>query len=144
MKKDKKDGDIVVEEPKGSHKYGHIQIYNAKHDQWVSDFKQRSKDAMVHSTDIGERHYYRYSSELTFPIKEAKKEKLKSVNLIRREYFPNYKKTRTFDNFDYYNDNSSSYDSRDRVSVDGSFIPSRDGGIGYKVNVSIPIPCTIF
>jgi hypothetical protein len=58
--KNKMDGDIVVEEPKGKNIYGHIQIYNKNHDQWVSDFKQKSKEAMVHSSDIGVRHYYRY------------------------------------------------------------------------------------
>ena len=59
MKKNKLDGDIVVEEAKGKHKYGHVQIYNSKHDKWVSDFKQKG-EAMVHSSDIGKRHYFRY------------------------------------------------------------------------------------
>ena len=42
---DKKVGDIVVFQPIGGRKFGHIAIWNGK--QWVSDFKQRS--IIVHS-----------------------------------------------------------------------------------------------
>jgi hypothetical protein len=38
-------GDIVVFQPIGGRKYGHIAIWNGK--QWVSDFKQRN--LIVHS-----------------------------------------------------------------------------------------------
>lgn len=38
-------GDIVVFQPIGSRKYGHVAIWNGR--QWVSDFKQRSM--FVHS-----------------------------------------------------------------------------------------------
>ena len=38
-------GDIVVFQPIGGRKFGHIAIWNGK--QWVSDFKQRS--IIVHS-----------------------------------------------------------------------------------------------
>lgn len=41
----KKVGDIVVFQPIGGRKFGHIAIWNGK--QWVSDFKQRS--IIVHS-----------------------------------------------------------------------------------------------
>ena len=45
-KKSERDvGDIVVFQPIGGRKYGHIAIWNGK--QWVSDFKQRN--LIVHS-----------------------------------------------------------------------------------------------
>ena len=42
---EKKVGDIVVFQPIGKRRFGHIAIWNGK--QWVSDFKQRS--IIVHS-----------------------------------------------------------------------------------------------
>lgn len=42
---ERKVGDIVVFQPIGGRKYGHIAIWNGK--QWVSDFKQRN--LIVHS-----------------------------------------------------------------------------------------------
>lgn len=44
-KADKKMGDIVVFQPIGGRKFGHIAMWNGQ--QWVSDFKQRS--LFVHS-----------------------------------------------------------------------------------------------
>lgn len=44
-KKEKKVGDIVVFQPIGQRRFGHIAIWNGR--QWVSDFKQRS--IIVHS-----------------------------------------------------------------------------------------------
>ena len=43
-------GDIVVFQPIGGRKYGHIAIWNGK--QWVSDFKQRN--LIVHSDYLNE------------------------------------------------------------------------------------------
>lgn len=43
-------GDIVVFQPIGGRRYGHIALWNGK--QWVSDFKQRS--IIVHSDYRGE------------------------------------------------------------------------------------------
>lgn len=43
-------GDIVVFQPIGGRKYGHITIWNGK--QWVSDFKQRN--LIVHSDYLNE------------------------------------------------------------------------------------------
>ena len=43
-------GDIVVFQPIGGRKYGHIAIWNGK--QWVSDFKQRN--LIVHSDYLKE------------------------------------------------------------------------------------------
>lgn len=51
-------GDIVVFQPIGGRKYGHIAIWNGK--QWVSDFKQRN--LIVHSDytkEGAEYHIYR-------------------------------------------------------------------------------------
>lgn len=80
--KDKMNGDIVVEEPKRKHKYGHNQIYNSKHGQWISDFKQKSSEAMVHSSDIGGRHYYRYRPK--FPCLKFQRKKKK---YLEKNYF---------------------------------------------------------
>jgi hypothetical protein len=44
-KSEREVGDIVVFQPIGGRKYGHIAIWNGK--QWVSDFKQRN--LIVHS-----------------------------------------------------------------------------------------------
>ena len=44
-KEEKRVGDIVVFQPIGRRRFGHIAIWNGK--QWVSDFKQRS--IIVHS-----------------------------------------------------------------------------------------------
>lgn len=44
-KSEREVGDIVVFQPIGGRKYGHIAIWNCK--QWVSDFKQRN--LIVHS-----------------------------------------------------------------------------------------------
>ena len=44
-KSEREIGDIVVFQPIGGRKYGHIAIWNGK--QWVSDFKQRN--LIVHS-----------------------------------------------------------------------------------------------
>lgn len=44
-KEEKRVGDIVVFQPIGKRRFGHIAIWNGK--QWVSDFKQRS--IIVHS-----------------------------------------------------------------------------------------------
>ena len=44
-KEERRVGDIVVFQPIGGRKFGHIAIWNGK--QWVSDFKQRS--IIVHS-----------------------------------------------------------------------------------------------
>ncbi len=45
IKAEREVGDIVVFQPIGGRKYGHIDIWNGK--QWVSDFKQRN--LIVHS-----------------------------------------------------------------------------------------------
>ena len=44
-KSEREVGDIVVFQPIGGRKYGHIAIWNGK--QWISDFKQRN--IIVHS-----------------------------------------------------------------------------------------------
>ena len=49
-KAERKVGDIVVFQPIGGRKYGHIAIWNGK--QWVSDFKQRN--LIVHSDYLKE------------------------------------------------------------------------------------------
>ena len=57
-KSEREVGDIVVFQPIGGRKYGHIAIWNGK--QWVSDFKQRN--LIVHSDyldDGGEYAIYR-------------------------------------------------------------------------------------
>lgn len=149
---DKQDGDIVVEEAKGKNKYGHIQIYNSKHGQWVSDFKQKS-EAMVHSSDIGERHYYRYCPK--FRCLKYQNNKKKKIYLDN--YFPicrNERDSKSI-NYDRYNNSSSSYyvkhnnsgtsfNINDRVSIEPSIDISRDIKIGFNANVEISIPCIIF
>ena len=47
-------GDIVVFQPIGDRKYGHIAIWDGN--QWVSDFKQRN--LIVHSDYLKEGAYY--------------------------------------------------------------------------------------
>lgn len=49
-KSEREVGDIVVFQPIGGRKYGHIAIWNGK--QWVSDFKQRN--LIVHSDYLKE------------------------------------------------------------------------------------------
>jgi hypothetical protein len=49
-KSEREVGDIVVFQPIGGRKYGHIAIWNGK--QWVSDFKQRN--LIVHSDYLNE------------------------------------------------------------------------------------------
>ena len=49
-KSEREVGDIVVFQPIGGRKYGHIAIWNGK--QWVSDFKQRN--LFVHSDYLKE------------------------------------------------------------------------------------------
>ena len=147
--KNKMDGDIVVEEPKGKNIYGHIQIYNEKHDQWVSDFKQKSKDAMVHSSDIGVRHYYRYFPKyhcLIFQRQKKKKSFLENhINKIESKNV-NYDRYNNSSSSYYYKDNDSinSFKVSDRVSIRANLDKSSDGTVGFKFNVGFSIPCIIF
>jgi hypothetical protein len=146
--KNKMDGDIVVEEPKGKHKYGHIQIYNSKHGQWVSDFKQRG-EAMVHSSDIGVRHYYRYCPK--FPCLKFQRQK-KAKKVLENHFLDEMSGCMGYDRYNnssssyYYRDNNSitSFKINDRVSVGGNLEKSSDGNVGFKFNVGFSIPCIIF
>lgn len=145
--KNKMDGDIVVEEPKGKNIYGHIQIYNSKHDQWVSDFKQKSKEAMVHSSDIGVRHYYRYCPKFPCLIFQRQKKKKNFLDIKEIESKNiHYDRYNNSSSSYYYKDNDSinSFKVSDRVSIRANLDKSSDGTVGFKFNVGISIPCIIF
>lgn len=57
-------GDIVVFQPIGGRKYGHIAIWNGK--QWVSDFKQRN--FIVHSDYLKDGCEYAIYRRERYPI----------------------------------------------------------------------------
>lgn len=145
--KNKLDGDIVVEEAKGKHKYGHVQIYNSKHDKWVSDFKQKG-EAMVHSSDIGKRHYFRYRPKFPGISYGNEKDIINQMNRSNSSisYDDNNDSSDSNDKDDniIYSNSSISYPISDSVSAQAKFGISRDGNISFNMGLSISIPCIIF
>ena len=60
-KKHPQKGDVIVIKARGSHKDGHIAMYNGK--QWISDFKQRDMYGSGEYRQKGtEYHFYRKKS----------------------------------------------------------------------------------
>ena len=141
--KNKLDGDIVVEESKGKHKDGHVQIYNAKHDKWVSDFIQNG-EAMVHRDDIGQRHYYRYCPKFPCIKYEYQKKNISNYDSDDNDDSGDHDHNYNTNTNIKYNNSSYSFPVNDNVSVQPKFGISRDGKPSFQVNVSVSIPCIIF
>lgn len=103
---------------------------------------------MVHSSDIGKRHYFRYRPK--FPgisygnEKDIINQMNRSNSSISYDDDDDSSDSNDKDDNIIYSNSSISYPISDSVSAQAKFGISRDGNISFNMGLSISIPCIIF